>query len=69
MKKGLKIAGVVFLFFGFAVLLNSGLFLTGLVVTESMDTALNDLNRIFDYVGAILVLVGGALIVLANQYQ
>jgi|GEM_PF-2483181 len=57
-----KIIGIVLMFLGIAFILNSGIFLTGLVIADTGS----DLNYIFrggSFIGAVLLLIGGILVV------
>ncbi|OIO81833.1 hypothetical protein AUJ84_00020 [Candidatus Pacearchaeota archaeon CG1_02_32_132] len=60
MKK-VEIVGIAFVFFGFALLLNSAMGLTGLVII-SADSGLKDLARLGSFVGTVFILIGGVLI-------
>ncbi len=57
MKAG-KIIGTVFVFVGVVLVLNSGIFFTGLVVAGE-DSGLGNIVRVGSLIGTLFIVVGG----------
>ncbi len=67
MKKGLRILGIVLIFMGIAVMLNSALIFTGLVVAESSPAPLEDISRLGTLIGTGMLVLGAIFLKLSSR--
>lgn len=61
-KKFLRITGIALVFLGIALVLNSGIFLTGLAIAGAASGDINYLVRGGAFIGGVLILIGGILL-------
>ncbi|NCO11673.1 hypothetical protein CO038_01445 [Candidatus Pacearchaeota archaeon CG_4_9_14_0_2_um_filter_39_13] len=62
MRNGFRITGIALVFLGVALVLNSGIFLTGLAISGSTGSNLGYLIRGGGFIGGIIILIGGILL-------
>lgn len=67
MKRGFRVLGIVFVFFGIVVVLNSALIFTGLSIAGSTVPKFEDVSRLGTLIGTGMLVFGAIFLKLSSE--